>query len=183
METSKEILTELKEIAPFLGGTAILRPPYGLPAGYFEDFAEILMYRIHLEDARIPMPDAVQEMAEISPLLAKLQKINTYKVPEGYFEAWKVEIPPSENHRPKLVAINTGASPDKRVSPFSRILKYAVAASLVGLLGITIYTINNRNITDPLHGLTTVSDQDMANYLDADDVHWTPGIAPETASV
>ena len=33
-------------------------------------------------------------------------------------------------------------------------------------------------------GLTTVSDQDMANYLDADDIHWTPGIRfLETASV
>jgi hypothetical protein len=183
MDTSKEILTELKEIAPFLGGTAIIRPPYGLPAGYFEDFAEILMYRIHLEAVQIPVPDAVQETAEISPLLAELQKINPYRVPERYFEAWKAEIPPVENIRPKLVAINTGASQDKRVSPLSRILKYAVAASLAGLLGITIYTINNRNVTDPLHGLTTVSDQDMANYLDADDVHWTPGIAPETASV
>ena len=45
--------------------------------------------------------------------------------------------------------------------------------------------MNHLSVTDPINGLTTVSDQDMANYLDADDIHWTPGISSssETASV
>jgi hypothetical protein len=79
---------------PFLGGTAILRPPYGLPAGYFEDFAEILMYRIHIDAAQIPMPDAVQETAEISPLLAELQKTNPYRFRKGISKRGKQKFQP-----------------------------------------------------------------------------------------
>ena len=72
-----------------------------------------------------------------------------------------------------------------KIFNFSRILKYSVAACLIGLLGLTLFNMNHKRITDPVNGLTTVSDQDMANYLDNHDIHWTPGItsSSETASV
>jgi hypothetical protein len=204
METSREILTELKEIAPGIARNGLSRVPFAVPTGYFEGFAEILMKRINREgNSEI---SSLEEISGISPLLAGLQKKNTYQAPEGYFETWKTTIPVSassssssgsENYPSKLVAITTGkpqsnavsyrqgsfGSKTKRISILPRIIRYAVAACLVGLLGITIYNVNNRNNIDPLHGLTTVSDQDMANYLDAGDIHWTPGLAPETASV
>ena len=49
MERSNEILTEIQEIAPFLGKSSPAGNPYGLPAGFFENFPEILMHRIRLE--------------------------------------------------------------------------------------------------------------------------------------
>ena len=49
MESTNEILTEVLEIAPFLGKAGVLKDPYVIPAGYFEDFADILMYRIRFE--------------------------------------------------------------------------------------------------------------------------------------
>jgi hypothetical protein len=190
MEISNEISTEIKEIAPFLGNKGLSRVPYTLPAGYFEDFAEILMNRIQFEMAGMSGQEAAQEIAEISPLLAGLQKKNPYQVQEGYFDGLKAKIPGRENNGLKLVAVNSGKllgdttrSRTKRASLPSLMMKYAVAACLIGLLGITIYKLNNQSLPDPLHGLTTVSDQDMANYLDTDDIHWTPGLAPETAFV
>ncbi len=66
-------------------------------------------------------------------------------------------------------------------------MKYAVAACFVALVGLSLFnlTYHHNKTTDPINGLMTVSDQDMANYLDADDIHWTPGIntSSETASV
>ena len=220
MESTKEILTELQEIAPALVRSGLSRIPFAVPAGYFEGFPEILMKQIQrsaeffdqsaeLAISSFPVNSEIsplEEISTISPLLAGLQNKNPYQVPDGYFEAGKIKIPAStfrksvetsENSPAKLVALNSGLSQSdsihyqqgsirsqaKRISILPRIIKYAVAACLVALLGITIYNVTNRSVTDPLHGLTTVSDQDMANYLDADDIHWTPGLAPETASV
>jgi hypothetical protein len=55
-----------------------------------------------------------------------------------------------------------------------RIVRYAAAACIVGMIGITTFNWTHHQILDPINGLTTVSDQDMANFLDKDDVHWTP---------
>src|ERR1700682_5698347 len=115
METSKEILTELQEIAPFLGRSGIFRVPYAIPLGYFEDFAEILMNRIRFEmvgfgdqagsfRAKTEISSS-EEIAEISPLLAGLQKKDTYQIPERYFESLHTKIPASETNPSKLVAI------------------------------------------------------------------------------
>jgi hypothetical protein len=198
MEISKEILAELGEIAPGMTKIGHLGAPYAVPEGFFEDFARILMNRINSGESSLAEPDSLIETIEISPLLAGLRKINPYQVPEGYFENIITKIPALEDSDPKQAQIETNSPafdliilPDKdipgkktgRISTLSRITKYAVAASLVALLGIAIFNVTNRNLADPLHGLTTVSDQDMANYLDADDIHWTPGPAPETASV
>jgi hypothetical protein len=191
MERPNEILTELQEIAPFLGKT-VSRAPYAVPAGYFGDFPDILLSRIRFETDKYSELRPGQEMSEISPLLAGLQKKNPYRLPEGYFESWKAKIPEFESGAPKLVLTASAEydqpiskpSPTKRVG-FStlRVIRYAAAACIVALLGTAIFNLTyHRNMTDPLQGLTAVSEQDMANYLDSDDIHWTPGINTETAS-
>ncbi len=96
METSREILTELQEIAPNLGKSGISRIfLIGYPKDSLKDFAEILMNRIRMEATELSESDAGQqnagvspllEMSEISPLLAGLKKKDTYQVPVGYFE-------------------------------------------------------------------------------------------------
>jgi hypothetical protein len=196
METPKEILTELQDLAPLLG-RGIFRVPYGVPAGYFEDFSEMLMYRIHMETVGLSEPEPEQEISEISPLLAGLQKKNPYRLPVGYFESWDAKIPGTESKPSRLVEISSAGSVKKaaelktsaakRVGMFPlRVIRYAAAACIVALLGTLVFNLTyHRAITDPIQGLTTVSEQDMANYLDSDDIHWTPGIGSktETASV
>ena len=41
-------------------------------------------------------------------------------------------------------------------------------------LGSITFNITHNQNVDPINGLTTISDQDIANYLDSDDIHWTP---------
>jgi len=191
METSNEILTELLEIAPFLGKEGISRVPYALPQGYFEGFPGILMNRIQNGDAGFQEPENDLEIAEISPLLAGLQKKTTYQVPPGFFESLDIKIPGKAMMPPKLVSIPAVLNrPDfgrkGKISVPIRMLRYAVAACIAFMIGITVFNlVSHRSISDPLISLNSVSDQDMANYLDADDIHWTPGIASstETASV
>lgn len=169
METPRDkIIAELLEIAPFLGRTAFLRAPYAVPVGYFTSFTGMLIQRVRLETELVPEIGTRQEIAEISPLLAGLQKKNPYSLPAGYFETWKVPFPESEKKPAKLM----------KMGARTRVIRYAAAASVVALLGIAVFTITKqRKITDPITDLANVSDQDMANYLDSDDIHWTPGIS------
>jgi hypothetical protein len=185
METSKEILTELQEIAPNLGNTSISRVPYTVPDGFFERFAEILMKRIYKEAASYSEFNSGQkntevspllEIEEISPILARLKNKNTYQVPEGYFESLLAKIPGSESI--------SFAKKTKQAPVFNlKFVKYAVAACLVALLGTAVFNLTYHKNIDPIKDLATVSDQDMANYLDSDDIHWTPGISNSSASV
>jgi hypothetical protein len=176
MESRNEILTELLEIAPFLGRAGALGVPYVAPAGYFEDFADILLYRIRFEKegfGEINNVSSQEEIAEISPLLAGLQNKNPYHVPNGYFQKLNTTIHSPEKSQSELFTISD-LNKTKRISIPMKIVRYAAAACIVGMIGITTFNLTHHQISDPINGLTTVSDQDMANYLDVDDVHWTP---------
>jgi hypothetical protein len=189
MKTPEEILTELQEIAPGLVRSGISRVPYVVPSGFFEQFAENLMNRISMQASEFSELQTGQQIAEvsplleitdISPLLAGLKNKNTFQVPEGYFENLKANIPAS--------ATNPVKYKSKQAPVFNlKFVKYAVAACIIALLGTAVYNLNYHKTTDPIKDLTTVSEQDMANYLDSDDIHWTPGIeiasSSETASV
>ncbi len=173
MKTPIEILTELQEIAPHLGKQGIYRIPYSVPTDFFEDFTKNLMERIRLEEMDEVSPHF--EISEISPVLAELKNKNPYQVPAGYFEALKTKIPALETS-PATVNL-------KRTPVFNlKVFKYAVAAGIAALLGTAVFTLNNRKISDPIKDLTTISDQDMANYLDSDDIHWTPGLSSSSVS-
>lgn len=178
METPNEILTELQEIAPSICGK-IFFPPYRIPQLYFHEFSEVLMNRIRLADGLGDI-DADAEINQISPLLAGLKKKNPYQVPEGFFAGLNTLIPQKETTPATVIEM-----PVKKISTFTRnIRRFAVAASVVALLGTALYQIAFRHgvsQTDPLSGLAAVSDQDMANYLDSDDIHWTPVISSSAA--
>lgn len=187
MESRNQILTELLEIAPFLGRAGGLRAPYIIPDGYFENFADLLIYRIRFESdgfGEINSLSAPEEIAEISPLLAGLKNKNTYRVPVGYFEHLDTNIRGSENVPPKLT-VAPQSNKTKKISIPMRIVRYAAAACVVGMIGIFTFNIKHNQNVDPITGLTTISDQAIANYLDSDDIHWTPEnpSAMETSTV
>lgn len=195
METSNEILTELLEITPFLAKNGLFRVPYSVPGNYFNHFAEFLLNRIRSEgreisEQSITETSSFDEISEISPLLASLQKKNTFQIPEGFFKSLEVKSP-SEIISGKEVSMPSVATPlnpanrKTRVISFPvRIIRYAAAACIIGMIGITTFKIANHQNTDPIRSLTSISDQDMANFLDEDDIHWTPGLSSssETAS-
>jgi hypothetical protein len=168
VETSKDILTELLDVAPFLGKAGMSRVPYSIPKGYFADFTDILLRRIRIEMEVISEPQAGQEIADLSPLLAGLQKNNPYKLPEGYFESRQINIPSS------------GKNP--AVPIFERGQAKEVPIISIESQPRRVFNISTHIESDPILGLAVVSDQDMANYLDSDDIHWTPGLSSATES-
>jgi len=141
------------------------RVPYAVPKGYFTDFTDILLRRIRIETEVNSEPQAGQEIADISPLLAGLKNKNPYKLPEGYFESRKINIsssgknpavPISESTQATGVPVISIGSQSSRVFNFSRVLKYAVAACLMAMLGTTLFNISTHIESDPILGLNVV---------------------------
>src|ERR1700733_11762215 len=133
MQSPNEILTELLEIAPSLGKAGSDTMPYAVPLGYFDDFADILLYRIRFEGesfAETKSISASEEIAEISPLLAGLKNKNPFKVPSGFFENPDIKVPVMEKVPTKLTSL-AGSVKTKKISIPLRIVRYAAAACIV----------------------------------------------------
>ena len=81
MNSRKEILDELTDAAPALTGIS-LQHPFRVPAGYFDNLAEVILSRVRTEYAG----SAKEELDLISPLLGGLSKKMPYSMPDGYFE-------------------------------------------------------------------------------------------------
>ena len=88
--------------------------PQDVPAGYFENLADDILSKINTKQEQ----SAIDELNELSPVLARISKANVYEVPVGYFDGVAA-----------TVATQTTAS-TKVVSIFSRklLIRYAAAA-------------------------------------------------------
>jgi hypothetical protein len=100
-----------------------------VPAGYFENLPTNILAKIKAQENNV----VLTEMQELSPTIAGIGNKNVYSVPQGYFEQ---------------LAMPTMA-PTKLVKMGSRsIFKYAAAAVVVGLLGLSIYTFVHKNAVE-----------------------------------
>jgi hypothetical protein len=168
MEPLNEIEAELSGISPVLGKSRTTVLPYTVPAGYFEHFAENLLQRIRMAEHEDPRT----ELNTLSPLLAGLDRKSPYQVPADYFNEFSSDTASFRHTEPKLI----------RMRSTRRVMKYAIAAMVTGLIATAAFFTFNHSGTDPLQELVNVSSQDMANYLDNHDVHWVPGTAVQDAS-
>lgn len=100
-----------------------------VPKGYFENMPSLIMQKIHSSAV-------VDEIEALSPTLASIGKHNVYQVPVGYFDSFSTKPPLTKGI---LVQGNFA----------KQILKYAVAACIVGMLGLGIYyNINKKPVLD-----------------------------------
>ena len=99
-----------------------------VPDGYFERLAGNILNRIHaLEN------DVIAELNEISPLIAGIEKKETYTVPKSYFE--ELTFTDTQHKIAKVISISKPRS----------FFKYAAAAVIIGLLGLSIVNIVDNN--------------------------------------
>ena len=99
-----------------------------VPDGYFERLAGNILNRIHaLEN------DVIAELNEISPLIAGIEKKETYTVPKRYFE--ELTFTDTQHKIAKVISISKPRS----------FFKYAAAAVITGLLGLSIVNIVDNN--------------------------------------
>ena len=123
--TSSSPNEELGHLSPFLSALS-RKMPFTVPAGYFENVEIPALQTTFAEPA-----SAQEELERLSPMLSSLKKELPYAVPQGYFE-------------------NLHEAGMKREAPVVSMgrkwLRYAAAASVIGIIGlVSILVINHRN--------------------------------------
>jgi hypothetical protein len=93
-----------------------------VPKDYFNNLAGNILTKIKMQE------DGV------SPMLQSIQDVNIFKVPDGYFDNLSTQI---------LDKINI-KQPAKVISFGSRMVKYAVAAALTGVMALGVYKYTNQ---------------------------------------
>ena len=103
---------------------------FTVPAGYFEGLSANILKKIKAEESEI-----FTELNEYSTLLASIGNRNVFSAPAGYFENFcfkKEQIPVA-----KVI----------KMSRTKAVFKYAAAAVITGLLGLSIINIVNKSGT------------------------------------
>ncbi len=111
---------ELESISPLLNKIS-RKTPYEVPQDYFGDLSETVVGGIQAIDF------VKGELQHISPLMDNLRHKPTYQVPAGYFENLAGN---------SLDKIKNQRQPAKVISMGRKIMRYAVAAVVVGVLAV-----------------------------------------------
>lgn len=123
---------ELKELSPSLyslGNDNI----YSVPAGYFDALATSILNDIKSSERIL---SASEELRELSPALYSVGNDNIYTVPRGYFDSFADQV--IDQLKPAKVV---------SMKPRSKVLQYALAACITGILGFGIFTLANKENT------------------------------------
>lgn len=155
MQKGKEIVDELKEVAPSLSVLGD-SPAYEVPQGYFEAFPNQLMAKIHtLENVQ----EITEELAELSPFLASIPRQTPFTAPDGYFEGLgrEVIIRTNEEKPGKIVKMA------RRVKLFKRCLAAAAIAGVISIGAVMLSKSVNDSSLD--RQLAQISDQEIEDYL------------------
>ena len=187
MEKSENILQELQEISPAVAAinktnvgavpdlyfatladkilqrvsgeantTLPKANPFEVPGGYFEGLAGNILNKVKSQQSEV-----YKELADISPLLNTISKQPVFTVPTGYFE--------QENFK--------ATKPKSKVISFSatkKVLRYAVAAAVTGIMAISSYLyLGNDNGAGPENvnvnvsaSVGDLSEEEILGYLE-----------------
>lgn len=165
MKSGADILNELESISPLMAGMTKTNV-YAVPAGYFEDLADTLLFASKAEESRVlvavkeennnsvpegyfdTLADTIlskireqekNSSGEISEMLQSIQSKNVYQVPNGYFNRLSDTI---------LNKLNT-----------------PTAAEEIRTLSPMLYSIQNESIFEVPKGYFTAFAEDMLNKV------------------
>ncbi len=165
MPKSKYIQDELLDISQTVAELTD-ETPFTTPLScYFEYFPKRIL-------------ESIQDLEEEPSLdfLGNLDKEMPFNVPTGYFNQFKPVIP-NEN-------IKSG-----KVIPFRRVLRYAIAASLVGAFTVWGFMSDNKNASDSFSlvnmeaGIENISLDAYDSYLNEDAVSGIPDLQNEESDM
>jgi hypothetical protein len=165
MPKSKYIQDELLDISQTVAELTDETPFHRPQTSYFENFPKRILQKIqaHEED---PSMD----------FLGDLDKELPFNVPAGYFNQFKPLIP-KEN-------IKSG-----NVIPFRSILRYAIAASIAGVLTVWGFMSDSKNATDIYSlanmeaGIENISLDAYDSYLNEDSVSGIPDLTNDESEI
>lgn len=98
----------------------------------------------------------IENWEEQGPTLSQMEKINPFEVPAGYFETLSGRI------KQRIAAENTTPAKSRIIPMWTR---YAAAACLSCILGITLYLNLNRH-TPAIINWNEIPDQEITAYLE-----------------
>jgi hypothetical protein len=150
--SSSDILNELKEVSPLLAGMEKVNV-FTIPEEYFETISATVLFSIKGKESTFDVPggyfeslagniltkiktgeiNVADELKNLSAVLYSIQNENVFKVPAGYFAGLADTI------------VDKIASQQAIVIPIRKrngIFKYAIAASVVGIMALGIYTVD-----------------------------------------
>ena len=137
---------------------------FEVPSDYFESLATNILKKIHQENQpRLESNEVHNELLEIAPLLAGLDKKNVFSVPADYFENLSFGYNPKKSA--KVISIR---------SSIRRWATYAAAASVLFILSTTSYLYVNHHLHNidksPTieQRLADLDDTEIINYLKYD---------------
>lgn len=192
MENNNEILQELKEMSPvlrqlknkvpytvsssyfnLLSDTVVSKirtteevdlnftkaSAYTVPTGYFADLSSTIFKKIAKENGQ---SEIFEEMEEIAPLLNTISKKPVYSVPHQYFEKadWSKKQKAEQKGDVRFLV------------PRTRMLRYAAAAVIIGLLTIGLFLFSGKQGLDQrtvkanaVSDVKTLSEQEILEFL------------------
>ncbi len=128
-ETASDAANETTSISELVAGIGN-KNVYAIPQVYFEQLSTVILAQIKNET----LSGAVQETNTISPLVAGIGNKNIYSVPQGYFEGFAEQVNLKITTPAKLVSMKSRLAP----------LKYAAAAVVTGVIGLSIFFMLNK---------------------------------------
>jgi hypothetical protein len=129
---SDNILAALPADESFLN--TIPKQPFSIPENYFDNLADSIFNKIKNGS----IETSAEEILNLSPTIAAIDKKYIFTVPENYFDNNVENILAATLPQPAKV-VNM-----KKRSSFSR---YAVAAGMTGLIGLSVISFFNNNST------------------------------------
>ena len=105
---------------------------FTVPSGYFEDFSA------NFSSTSKDLPhEVLKETAELSETVSRIGKTNVFRIPDGYFNSFEEKLSRKKLKSAKLFSL----------SNWTPTLRYAAAASIVGILGLIgfllLFNFNN----------------------------------------
>ncbi|MBX2920866.1 MAG: hypothetical protein KF746_01640 [Chitinophagaceae bacterium] len=188
MKRNEHIEKELAEAGSTLTAFSNVLP-YHLPENYFESFPDKMLNLVRaMEESAYP--SALEEIHSLSPLLAGLKNKETLQVPDDYF---------AELTNDTLESIQKQSTEPAKVIPINKTrgagkswVRYAIAAALTGIIGITALSVwnnrqgqarelsattNTKNFQANGMEMLQLSEETLATYLkDLPDDKTTPAI-------
>ncbi len=144
---TENVQEELELLSPLLGKLE-KKNPFTPPAGYFDDLSKTITEGVQAIEF------VNEELENLSPLMNSLKEKNVYSVPQGYFDNFATETLSKIQHPPaKVISIGFGR----------KILRYAAAAVVVGVMTLGAYKIINPTTEVPF---AAVTDKDLESFLD-----------------
>ena len=139
------ILACLQENESFSSNTSInvLSDNKNIPENYFADLSSNILNKIAIDSVQSNQ----NELNSISPIVANIRRVNTYTIPDGYFNQLPASIFAAVN-RSKVVKMPT------------KWIKYAVAAAFTGIVSLGIYTFSGKE-TNTNSNTSTIASLDQ----------------------